>query len=72
MFQFFNSITDVIGIAIDFVISAIEMVVFLFTYIAASVTYLIALIAYLPPFAGTFVAVTVSIIVILQLINKGS
>lgn len=72
MFQFFNSFAQIVNIVIDFVVSAVEMVVFLFTNIPKAIGYVVSVVAYLPPFLSTFVMLFVAIIVVLNLLNKGS
>lgn len=72
MFKFFESIANLVGIIVNFVVSAFEMVIFIVTQIPRCLTYLVGIIAYLPPFLGTFVMLFISVIVIINLINKGS
>lgn len=72
MFNFFNAIADIIQIIVDFVVSAFEMVVFLFTNIPNAIGYVVSVVAYLPPFLSTFVMIFVALIVILNILNKGS
>lgn len=72
MFNFFSAIADLLQIVVDFVVSAFEMIVFLFTNIPQAVGYVVAVTAYLPPFLATFVMLFVALIVILNILNKGS
>ena len=72
MFKFFESIVGLVQIVVDFVVSAIEMIVFFFTQIPKAIAYVGVVTALLPPFLSSFVLLFVGIIVILQLMNKGS
>lgn len=72
MFQFFNSIASALGILYDFIESIFKLIMMLFTEIPKAVGFIVTSVAYLPPFLTTFVLLFVSIIVILNVINKGA
>ncbi|MCI8958662.1 MAG: hypothetical protein HFG62_06040 [Lachnospiraceae bacterium] len=72
MFKFFESITGIVQIAVDFIVSMFQMVVFLFDQIPKALAYVGVVTALLPAFLKTFVLLFVGIIVVLQIMNKGS
>lgn len=72
MWKFFDSITALVGMVVDFVISVFNMIIFLFTQIPKAIAYVVTVSAFLPPFLSTFVLLFVGIIVILNVMNKGS
>ncbi len=72
MFKFFESITGIVQIAVDFIVSMFQMVVFLFEQIPKALAYVGVVTALLPAFLKTFVLLFVGIIVVLQIMNKGS
>ncbi len=72
MFKFFESITGIVQIAVDFIVSMFQMVVFLFEQIPKALAYVGVVTALLPAFLKTFILLFVGIIVVLQIMNKGS
>lgn len=72
MFKFFDSVTSLVQIAVNFIVSLFQMVVFLFEQIPKALAYVGVVTALLPPFLSTFVLLFVGIIVVLQIMNKGS
>lgn len=72
MFKFFESITGIVQIVVDFIVSMFQMVVFLFEQIPKALAYVGVVTALLPAFLKTFVLLFVGIIVVLQIMNKGS
>ncbi len=72
MFKFFESITGIVQIAVDFIVSMFQMVVFLFEQIPKALAYVGVVTALLPAFLKTFVLLFVGIIVVLQIMNRGS
>jgi hypothetical protein len=72
MFKFFESITGIVQIAVGFIVSMFQMVVFLFEQIPKALAYVGVVTALLPAFLKTFVLLFVGIIVVLQIMNKGS
>lgn len=72
MFKFFESITGIVQIAVDFIVSMFQMVVFLFEQIPKALAYVGVVTVLLPAFLKTFVLLFVGIIVVLQIMNKGS
>ncbi len=72
MFKFFESITGIVQIAVDFIVSMFQMVVFLFDQIPKALAYVGVVTALLPAFLKTFVLLFVGIIVVLQIMNRGS
>lgn len=72
MFKFFESITGIVQILVDFVVSMFQMVVFFFGQIPKALAYVGVVTALLPAFLKMFVLLFVGIVVVLQIINKGS
>lgn len=72
MFKFFESITGIVQIAVDFIVSMFQMVVFLFEQIPKALAYVGVVTVLLPAFLKIFVLLFVGIIVVLQIMNKGS
>ena len=72
MFQFFQSIANLIGIVINFIVSTFKMIMLIITQIPQAVAFVVTSVAYLPPFLVTFVMLFVATILIINLINKGS
>lgn len=72
MIQFFTQIGNIINAVIGFVVHGIQMIVAVLTTMVQAVAFIIAAIANLPVFVIAPVTVSISIAVILFLINKGS
>lgn len=72
MFKFFESITGIVQIAVDFIVSMFQMVVFFFEQIPKALAYVGVVTVFLPAFLKTFVLLFVGIIVVLQIMNRGS
>ncbi|MCI8661543.1 MAG: hypothetical protein HFG54_15090 [Lachnospiraceae bacterium] len=72
MFKFFESISNLIGIIVNFVVSAFKMTMMIITQIPQAIAFVVTSVAYLPPFLVTFVLLFVATVVIINLINKGS
>lgn len=72
MFQFFNSIANIFTTIVDYIVGFFELLVNLVKLIFKAQTFLIRVIQQLPPFLVVFFIVTVSLAVLLQIINKGS
>lgn len=72
MFKFFESISNLIGIIVNFVVSAFKMIMMIITQIPQAIAFVVTSVAYLPPFLVTFVLLFVATVVIINLINKGS
>ena len=71
MFQFFDSIANLIGFVINFVISAIQMLLMLITQIPVARVFVASSVAYLPASLKTFALLFVGTCVVFNLINKG-
>lgn len=71
MFQFIQNIAELLNNIIGFVIHAFTFLIELFTTIPVALSYVIGVIAYLPSYVGGVVLVSVSVAVILMIINHG-
>ena len=72
MFQFFEGITSMIGVVVDFIVNLFTTLITFITEIPKALAFLISAIAYLPPFLSMFVFPFIGICVLLNLINKGA
>ena len=70
MFNFFNSIANLIGFIINFFVSAIQMVITIITQIPVALAF-IASAVYLPAYLKVFALLFVGTCVIINVINKG-
>ena len=71
MFNFFDSIANLIGFVINFFISAIQMTLTIITQIPVALAFIASAVAYLPAYLKTFALLFVGTCVIFNLINKG-
>lgn len=71
MFEFFDSIIQLIGFVINFVISAFQMLITIVTQIPVALSFIMAAVVYVPAYLKTFVLLFVGTCVILNIINKG-
>lgn len=72
MFKFFDFIVSCASSIIGFVQSAFEIIAVLITKIPLAISYVMASLVYLPPFLVAYISVFIGIIVVLNIINKGS
>lgn len=72
MFSFIESIAQLIVNVIQFVIHAFSFLIQLFTTIPRALAYITGVIAVLPAYVGGVILVSVSVAVILLIINHGS
>lgn len=72
MIAFLQQIGNIINAVIGFIVHGIQMIVAVFNTMVQAVAFIIAAIANLPVFVIAPVTVSISIAVILFLINKGS
>lgn len=72
MFVWFGSLTNLIKVVINFVINAVRMIMVILTQIPLAMSFVGASVSYLPAFLLTFVMLYLAVIVIFNLINKGS
>lgn len=72
MIPFFEQIANIITSVITFVVHGIQMIVMVLQTMVQAVLFIVAAIANLPIFLIAPVTVSISIAVILFLINKGS
>lgn len=71
MFEFLKQIADILVTVIGFVVNALEMLIQLFTAIPKALVYVITAVGYLPPFVSSIVFVSISIAVVLMIVNHG-
>lgn len=71
MFEFFDSIIQLIGFVINFVISAFQMLITIVTQIPVALSFITTAVVYVPAYLKTFVLLFVGTCVILNIINKG-
>lgn len=71
MFQFFDSIANLIGFIINFVISAFQMLLTVITQIPVALAFVSTAVVYLPAYLKTFALLFVGTCVVFNIINKG-
>ncbi len=71
MFKFFDSIIQLIGFIINFVINMFKMLIMLITQIPKALGFITLSVSYLPPFLVTFVFLFIAVSVIVTILNKG-
>lgn len=71
MFQFFEAIGSIFETIVNHVIALFEMLANLLNIIVNGSAFLFAVIVNLPAFSMSFFLVTVSLAILLQIINKG-
>lgn len=71
MFEFIQNIALLIANIISFVIHAFTFLLELLTSIPRALAYITGVIAVLPPFVGGVILVSVSVSVLLMIINHG-
>ena len=71
MFAFFDSVAAIFQTVVNFVVGLVEMIMNLFSIIFKGTVFLFALVPNLPPFCMSFIAVTLSIAISIQILNKG-
>lgn len=72
MFEFIQSIAQLIINIIAFVIHAFTFLITLLTSIPKALVYITSVVATLPPYVGGVILISISIAVILVIINHGS
>lgn len=72
MFQFFDGISSMLGVVVDFIKSLVATFITFVVEIPKAFGFLVSAVAYLPPFLMTFVLPFIGICILLNLINKGS
>lgn len=71
MFAFFNSVSALVDIVVNFVINMFQLMYTTITSVIRAVTWLFLCIAYLPGWLTAFILVPVSLAVVFQVLNKG-
>ena len=71
MFNFFNSIANLIGFIINFFVSAIQMIITIITQIPVALAFIASAVVYLPAYLKVFGLLFVGTCVIINVINKG-
>lgn len=71
MFNFFDSIIQLISFIINFVISAFQMLITIITQIPVALTFITATVVYVPAYLKVFALLFVGTCVIINIINKG-
>lgn len=72
MFAFFDTLGAIFSTIVNFVIGVIEMVLHLIGIIVKGTLFLFALLPNMPAFCMTFLAVTIALAILIQLLNKGA
>lgn len=72
MFNFFESVSDIFGTVVDYVVGLFEMLLNLVKLIFKAQTFLLDVITSLPPFLLTFSVLFISLAILYQILNKGS
>lgn len=72
MIAFLQQIANIIVSVISFVVHALQMLVEIILTIPRVLLYVIQCIGYLPPFVNAIVIVSISVSVVLFILNKGS
>ncbi len=71
MFQFFNAIGSIFETAANFIVGVIEMIMNFLSILLKGTVFLFALVPNLPPYCMSFVAVTLGVAILIQIMNKG-
>lgn len=71
MFNFFDSIIQLISFIINFVISAFQMLITIITQIPVALAFITAAVVYVPAYLKVFALLFVGTCVIINIINKG-
>lgn len=71
MYQFFDSIADILSTVINFVISAVESLLMVINLIAKSFVSVGLVTSYLPDILKVFVGVVICYCVVINVLNKG-
>ena len=71
MFQFFESVAGIFGTVVDYIVGLFEMLINLIKFIFKAQSFLLEVINSLPPFLLPFAIVTVAIVILFQVLNKG-
>ena len=71
MFQFFDAVASIFDTVVNFVVGIFEMVGNLLKIIYKGTAFLYAIIPNLPPYCMSFLAVTLGIAILIQILNKG-
>lgn len=72
MFKFFEAIAAIFSTVVNFIIGIFEMIGNLLAIIFKGTLFLFAIIPNLPPYCMSFLAVTLAVAILLQILNKGS
>lgn len=71
MFQFFKSVATIWNIIVNFIVNLIQALINLVGMIVKGFLFILAIIPTLPPFTIAVVTVTVSMAVLINILNKG-
>lgn len=71
MFEFIQTLSDIIVTIIGFVVNAFQMLITFFTTVPRTLGYIIACIGYLPPYVLSVVVVSIGVAVVLMIVNHG-
>lgn len=71
MFQFFSAIGSIFTTIVNFVIGIFEMLMNFIRIVYKGTAFLFALVPNLPPFCMSFLAVTLGIAILFNVMNKG-
>lgn len=71
MFEFFNAVSGLVDVVINFVVNMFQLLQTTIVAIIKAVTWLFLCIAYLPGWLTAFILVPVSLAVLFQVLNKG-
>lgn len=71
MFAFFDSVSALVDIVVNFVVNMFQLLYTTILSIGRAVAWLFLCIAYLPGWLTAFILVPVSLAVLFQILNKG-
>lgn len=71
MIAFLQQIANIINTVIQFIINAVQMLVAIILAIPRILLYVVQVIGYLPPFVSGIILVSVSVSVVLFILNHG-
>lgn len=72
LFEFLESIADLVTAVIGMVINFFQMVVMMLTAIPKAITYIITAVGYMPPFVGSVILISIGIAVTITVVNHWS
>jgi hypothetical protein len=71
LFQFFDAVSAIFQTFVNFIVGLYEMICNLLGIVFKGTLFLFALVPNLPPYCMSFIAVMLSIAILIQILNKG-